>query len=246
MDNPTYSAPFQPVFHSKPPGARVTPLSKSVGSLYASAGSVHIPSRSIHGSAGNGLHISAKSFHGSGQNVCSSAINISCGNAARTGIGSTRNRVCTSTNNIFGSGRASKSQCELLRSLDNPLYGIPISASANRKVMSAEHLLDNSLRVHSVPDEDEKNDYDDVAIDEYDFPFNPEEISNTEPCPWSCPNSGSYLTTSTLLSTDSEHIYEFTTSSTAASTRVSIYSDAETASHPLSQEQELLPKSTCD
>ena len=266
MDNPTYSAPFQPLFQTKLLGTKVTPLSLSAGSLYASAGSLHIPARSLHGSAvhiparrlhGSAVHIPATSLHGSegnglhistlcgnARNVCGSAINIGCDSATKVGTGSTRNRVCTSTTNIFSSGRASNSQCELPTSLANPLYDSSVGAGASRKVMSAEHLLDNSLGIHTVPHEEDKNDYANIGADEYDFPLSPGDISNTEPCSGSRPNSESYLTTSTFLS-DSEHIYELATSSATPSTRVSIYSDVETASFPISQQQALLPK-PCD
>ena len=243
MDNPTYSAPFQPIFQSKLRGSRVTPLSMSAGNLYASAGSLHIPAKSnLYGSAGTGLHIPTQHLHESTRKMCGSAINVSCSSAAGANTGSDRNRVCASTTNIFGSGGASKSQCELLNSLDNPLYGSNVGANASRKVMSVERLFDNnSFRVHTVSDKEDKNDYVNLAADEYDYPLIPANISNREPWSASHPNSESHLTASSVLS-DSEHIYELVDSSTTASTRVSINSYSETAPSPVSQQQPLLPK----
>ena len=215
----------------------------SAGNLYASAGSLHVPAKSnLHGSAGNGLHIPTQRLHESTRKMCGSAVNVSCSSAAGAKNGSPRNRVCASTTNIFSSGGASKSQCELLNSLDNPLYDGSVGGSASRKVMSVERLLDNnSFQVHTVPEKEDKNDYANMAADEYDYPLIPGNISNVKPWSESHPNSESHLTASSVFS-DSEHIYELVASSTTASTRISINSYAETVPSPVSQQQPLLPK----
>lgn len=108
--------------------------------------------------------------------------------------------------------------------------------------MSADHLFDHGL--HTVLDEDEENEYDNIVASKYDFQFNPLESSSTGASSLSWPNSDNYLTTSTLRSS-CDHTYEFATTSTTAYKGISIYSDLEITSCPGSRQQTLVPK-PCD